>query len=153
MRDGVHEQAGWNTTLGDPHKGFRPAKAQWLFDDLERDSFLSAKTRLGEASARIALLESELYARVRQCAECNKDGLYVPVTDKALGPAKYYSRAYLFEKKHCRVTRMTNRCLEGRKLLDMVKIYPMEGGCYTAPDGKQIIFDPELGVLWKDGEK
>lgn len=40
-----------------------------------------------------------------------------------------------------------------RKLLDMVRIYPAEGGCYTAPDGKQIVFDRELGVLLKDGER
>lgn len=152
IEDGVHEQAGWNTTLGDPHKGFRPAKAQWLFDDLERDSFLSAKTRLGEASARIALLEPELYARVRQCAECNKDGLYVPVTDKALA-RKVLQQSVSVRKKTLQGYPHDQSVLEGRKLLDMVKIYPMEGGCYTAPDGKQIIFDPELGVLWKDGEK
>ena len=45
------------------------------------------------------------------------------------------------------------RVLEGRRRLDWVWIYPAQAGAYTAPNGKQIIFDRELGVLIKDSEK
>ena len=76
----------------------------------------------------------------------------MPVTDKALA-RKVLQQSVSVRKKTLQGYPHDQSVLEGRKLLDMVKIYPMEGGCYTAPDGKQIIFDPELGVLWKDGEK
>lgn len=139
-------------TLDDPQKGFRPASEQLRFDDLERDSFLFAKTRLGEPSVRIALLEAELYARVRQCAAWESGTLCAPVRDKALARA-VLKQSVSIRKKLLQAYPSDSSVIQGRKLLDMVRIYPAEGGCYTAPDGKQIVFDRELGVLLKDGER
>ena len=136
----------------DPHKGFRLARKQFLFDDLERGSFLSAKTRLGEPSIRIALLEAELYARVRQCAVRKRETLCAPVNDKALARAVLQQSVSIREKL-LQGYPSDLSVMEGRKLLDMVRIYPAEKGKYTAPDGKQIVFDRELGVLLMDGEK
>ena len=152
IEDSIQAQAGDNMTLDDPHKKFRPASEQLLFDDLERDSFLSAKTRLGEPSVRIALLEAELYARVRQCATRDKEALCAPVRDKTLARA-VLEQSVSIRKKLLKDYQSDLSVIEGRKLLDMVRIYPAEGGCYTAPDGKQIVFDRELGVLMMDGEK
>lgn len=152
LEDSIHAQTGDNRTLDDPHKGFRLARKQFLFDDLERGSFLSAKTRLGEPSIRIALLEAELYARVRQCAVRKRETLCAPVNDKALARAVLQQSVSIREKL-LQGYLSDLSVMEGRKLLDMVRIYPAEKGRYTAPDGKQIVFDRELGVLLKDGEK
>lgn len=152
IEDSIHAQSGDNMTLDDPQKGFRPAKEQLLFDDLERDSFLSAKTRIGEPSIRIALLEPELYERVRQCATRERETLCAPVRDKTLART-VLKQSVSIRKKLLQNYQSDLSVIEGRKLLDMVRIYPAEGGCYTAPDGKRIVFDRELGVLLKDGEK
>lgn len=152
VKDTIQAQSGDDMTLDDPQKGFRPASEQLRFDDLERDSFLFAKTRLGEPSVRIALLEAELYARVRQCAVWEKETLCAPMRDKALARA-VLKQSVSIRKKLLQAYPSDSSVIQGRKLLDMVRIYPAEGGCYTAPDGKQIVFDRELGVLLKDGER
>ena len=60
MEDQVRSSRGEFYTLGDPKGAFRPVREQLDFDDLEQDSFLSAKSRIGEPSERIALLEDDL---------------------------------------------------------------------------------------------
>ena len=49
-----------------PEKGFSPIKTPKLiaFDDLEQSSFLSAKTRLGEPTKRIVLLERDAFQKL-----------------------------------------------------------------------------------------
>lgn len=75
-----------------------------------------------------------------------------PVRDKALARA-VLKQSVSIRKKLLQAYPSDSSVIQGRKLLDMVRIYPAEEGCYTAPDGKQIVFDRELGVLLKDGER
>ena len=112
MKDTRQAQSGDDMTLDDPQKGFRPASEQLRFDDLERDSFLFAKTRLGEPSVRIALLEAELYARVRQCAVWEKETLCAPVRDKALARA-VLKQSVSIRKSCCRRIRPIHRSYRG----------------------------------------
>ena len=151
IEDDVRAQAGEQMTIDDPRKEFRAARMRMQFDDLERDSFLSAKTRLSEPAVRIALLEAELYERVKQYAVREKDGLYAPISEKELARA-VLKQSVSIRKKRIQGYLSDLSVIEGRKLLSQIKIFPAEGGCYRAPDGKEIIFDHELGVLLKEGE-
>ena len=146
IEESVDAQSGSRMTLGEPQKGFRPVKEQLVFDDLERDSFLSAKTRLGEPTVRIALLERELYDCVQQCVMQENGVRYAPVRDKALARAVLRQSVSL-RKKLLQAYPSDVSVIEGCKLLERVRIYPANGGIYTAPDGRQILFDPEFGVI------
>ena len=122
------------------------------FDDLEQDSFLSAKTRLGEPTVRIALLEQDLFEKVSRLAQIEHGKRLALVRETALARA-VLRQSVSVRKKQLAGFVSDERVLEGRRRLDWVWIYPAQAGVYTAPNGKQIIFDRELGVLIKDSEK
>lgn len=152
IEDGLHLQKGENGTWPAPPEVFHLVRDPIPFDDLEQDSFLSAKTRLGEPTVRIALLEQDLFEKVSQLAQTEHGKRVAPVRETAL------ARAVLRQSVSVRKKRLAGfvsdeSMLEGRGRLDWVRIYPAQDGVYTAPDGKQIVFDRELGVLIKDGEK
>lgn len=135
-------------SLGNPEGAFRPIQDpdQIVFDDLERDGFLSAKTRLGEPTERIALVEMDLFRQIEQLAEQRQDRRYAPVVSKTL------AREVLEQSVSARKKNLQGfQGICGERLLEGVRIFPAEQGVYTAPDGRMICFDPLLGLIWKDG--
>ena len=146
MEDQVRSSRGEFYTLGSPEEAFRPIRESINLDDLERDSFLSAKTRLGEPTVRIALLEADLFTQIEKLVQQRQNENYAPVVSKTLA-RKVLEQSVSVNKKKLQGF----QGIYGERLLEEVRIFPAEKGVYTAPDGRMICFDPLLGVLWKDG--
>lgn len=146
MDDQARSNRGASYTLGNPEGPFRPIRDEINFDDLERDGFLSAKTRLGEPTVRIALLEIDLFSQIEQLVQQRQNERYVSVVNKALAQKVLEQSVSVRKKKLQGFQGICGECL-----LEGVRIFPAENGVYTAPDGRMICFDPLLGVLWKDG--
>lgn len=145
MEDQIRSSRGEFCTLGNPKGAFRPIRDHLDFDDLEQDSFLSAKTRMGEPSERIALLEGDLYQQVEKRIQTRQGIPYAPVVEREL------ARKVLEQSVSVRKKRLAGfQGIHGERLLEGVQIFKAKQGTYTAPDGRMICFDPALGVLWKE---
>lgn len=137
--------------LSPPDKAFSPLGGESVFDDSETDSFLSVKTRLGEPSVRIALLESNLYCRI-QSLGTEKDGCVVAAVTSRNLARKVLEESASVQKRRLSKIESGDKTIKGDKLLANVLIYPSECGIFRASNGGSIIFDHELGVVIKDGE-
>lgn len=147
MDNQVQKSQGTQYLLGSPQAKFRPLQDPIDFDDLEQNSYLSAKTRLGEPSRRIALLEPELYEKLSVLAEEIEGRRCVRMRSRNL------AREVLRQSVSIREKRLSGfePGIYGKGLLEGTDIFPAERGVYQAPDGRSILFDPEFGVLLKGG--
>lgn len=149
MDDQVQKSQGTQYLLGSPYAAFRPIREpeQLCFDDLEQNSYLSAKTRLGEPSRRIALLEPELYEKLSVLAEEVQGRRCIRMRSREL------AREVLRQSVSVREKRLSGLepGIYGKGLLEDTDIFPAEQGVYQSSDGRRIVFDPEFGVLWKGG--
>lgn len=156
MDEQVKAAAGGVYEILPPEKGFSPLTAaeQIQFDDLERSSYLSAKTRLGEPSARIAVLPEAQYQQLRQRAKAVGERLTLSDVSKDEAQEIWWAsvsvRSNLLGQRAADV-------ICGDKRLQGVEIYPgimeKEGRlCYTLKNGTKIITDPELGVIFEEGD-
>lgn len=137
--------------LSHPWNQFSPIWEDPVFNDEEENSYLSVKTRLGEPSVRIALVEASLYQKLLNFT-VRKDGKqFAPVTNRKLAQEVLSSSVSVSEK---RIKGKVSDLLyiKGDKLLAGVEILPAKEGGYRDPAGLEIHFDPELGVIIKDGE-
>lgn len=156
MEDQVKAAASTGYLISEPSKGYTPIKQteKIQFDDLESSSYLSAKTRLGEPTVRIALLQPERFAYFRK--RCQRSGSKFVLSDVSREEAKEIIKASV----SIRIKLLRSgegEVLLGRRLLEGVDLYPgtMEKNgavCYTQTDGSQMIIDPDLGVVFKDGD-
>ena len=154
--DGGPSQGGSQRKLYNqyPEKGYTPINEseEIQFDDLENNSYLSAKTRLGEPTVRIALLPPEQFN-------------FFATESTARGPAisirgaREEAQEILKASVSVRAKLLRPRkedILVGRKLLEGVKIYPaaVDGHgkmWYTQEDGSHIFADCELGIYFEKG--
>lgn len=122
--------------LGPPEKKFAALHRQDGFDDLESNSYLSAKTRLSEPSVRVALLNDDWYAKLSEPAFdfktiSRKTAMYIMAHSVSLT-----EKSVRMNLKH-EVPRLV-----GKGLLSGVIMLPAENTCLAA--------DNELGVIWKE---
>lgn len=137
--------------LSPPEKAFSPLGGESIFDDGETDSFLSVKTRLGEPSVRIALLEPDLYARIRpQVTE--RDGEPTAVVGSRALAQKVLEQSVSVQRRRLQKIEAGHQVIKGEKLLTNVMLYPSECGIFKADNGGSIAFDRELGVVIKEGD-
>lgn len=142
--------------LSPPEKGFDPVKnsESIQFDDLERTSFLSAKTRLGEESVRLILLPAEEFDCYAQRAKAGTGGQVVEdVTGKEA--RDLMKKSVSVRAKWLKGS--TAPSLRGRRRLEGVQLLR----CGLDADGRLVcrlrensvlISDPQLGVYLKEGE-
>lgn len=156
MEDQVKAAASTGYLISEPGKGYTPIKQaeKIQFDDLESSSYLSARTRLGEPTVRIALLQPERFAYFHK--RCQRSGSKFELSDVSREEAKEIIKASVSVRTKL-LRPGDGEVLLGRRLLEGVDLYPgtMEKNgavCYTQTDGSQIIIDPDLGVVFKDGD-
>lgn len=149
--DAIKAAQGQPYLLSHPWNEFSPLWEDSVFNDEQENSFLSVKTRLGEPSVRIALVEADLYQRIAACAR-EKQGLrFAPVTDRKLAQEVLSRSVSVRERKICgKVSNLLD--IRGDKLLAGVEILPASNGVYQDSGGMEICFDNQLGVIIKDGE-
>ena len=138
-----------------PEKGFSPIKTpeSIQFDDLEQSSYLSAKTRLGEPSKRIVLLEEKAFRRLAEKAK-REGGLRVLEALSREEEKMLLKQSVSVREK--RISRKTSqeRVIYGRKRLEGLEIFSAEidgSGTMYYNDLKEILeLDRELGVLFRE---
>lgn len=153
IENGINAGTSSLYTLNAPDKSFIPCKSpETMFQDDEQASFLTVKTRLGEPTVRIALLEPELFARVKQCsqiingtevAKVAEHDLARLVMEQSVSIRAKIVRSWNEKPRYCPI--------KGAILLAGVEIYPAEDGVFQCSGGS-IRFDPELGVIIKEAE-
>lgn len=156
IEDQVKAAASGNYLIHEPGKGYSPIKEseKIQFDDLESTSYLSAKTRLGEPTVRIALLPPERFEYFCKRGERHGGRTVLSVVSKE------EAREILKSSVSVRVKLLHSGnpdVLFGRRLLEGVQIYPAvidkDGNMqYTQINGAEIIINKELGVTFKDGD-
>lgn len=137
--------------LSHPWNQFSPIWEDPVFHDEQENSYLSVKTRLGEPSVRIALVEEPLYQEILRCT-IRKDGKrFASITNRKLAQEVLSQSVSVSEKRiKGKISDLSD--IKGDKLLAGVEILPAAEGVYRDPSGMEIRFDPELGVMIKDGE-
>ena len=153
IENGINAGTSSLYTLDAPDKSFIPCKSpETMFQDDEQASFLTVKTRLGEPTVRIALLEPELFARVKQCsqiingtevAKVAEHDLARLVMEQSVSIRAKIVRSWNEKSRYCPI--------KGAILLAGMEIYPAEAGVFQCSGGS-IRFDPELGVIIKEAE-
>ncbi len=156
MEEAVKASRSALVELSPPEKGFDPIKSAEtiLFDDLERPGFLSAKTRLGEESVRLVLLEEEAYDAYAGRAEKGPRGQTLEdVTGREA--RSLMEQSVSVRAGWLRGSRAAG--LRGRKRLEGLLLLRAERDACgrlicRLGEGKLLILDPELGAYLKEGE-
>ena len=155
MENQVKAAASGGYLINVPEKGYTPIKEaeRIQFDDLESSSYLSAKTRLGEPTVRIALLQPEQFDVFRNKSQRLGDRLYL--SDVTREEAREILKASVSVRAKL-LRHGAEDILFGRRLLEGVEIYPAavdENGNmrYTQADGSRIAADSELGIFFEEG--
>ena len=158
LEDQVKASQGATYLIQPPEKGYTPIKSpeRTQFDDLESVSYLSAKTRLGEPTTRIALLRPERFAYFLQKATRKGGRKLLSNVTKAEG------REILMQSVSVRSRLLhpdRQEILEGSGMLEGIEIYPStldrQGKLwYIEKHGVCLVSDPELGMIMirKDGD-
>lgn len=156
MEDQVKAAASTGYLISEPGKGYTPIKQaeKIQFDDLESSSYLSAKTRLGEPTVRIALLLPEQFEYFHK--RCQRNGSKLVLSDVSREEAREIIKASVSVRTKL-LRPGDGEVLLGRRLLEGVDLYPgtmdTNGSVYyTQTDGSRIIIDRDLGVVFKDGD-
>ena len=156
MEDQVKAAAGGRCLIREPSKGYTPVveAEEVQFDDLEHSSYLSAKTRLGEPTVRIALLPLDRFSYFRTKSHPCGDRLWLEEVNREEAHEILKASVPVRSKL---LSRGSKDALWGMRLLEGVEVFPGtedEHGAlrYTQTDGSQIVVDKELGVYFEDGD-
>ena len=152
VREDVEAGASQNILLNQPDKLFSALDEGWLYDD-EEDAFgLSAKTRLGEPTLRLALLPPEEMERLRPFMKTKNGQKLACVWDREL------AERVMKQSVSVRIGRLGMIesdfwDIKGAILLAGTRIVPTdEKGEARLNNGKTLRFDQELGLIIKEGE-
>lgn len=121
-----------------------------VWEDGEEHTYLRVKTRLGEESVRIALLEPGLFDRVARYAVIREGRKIANIRDKRL------AREVMAQSVSVRKSRLNSfppglLDISGGMLLSGIRIFPSENDCCCFPGGGKIRFDEKLGVIIEEG--
>ena len=152
VRDQVQAAASQKYLINTPDKLFSPLDGTIQYEDEEEMGYLSAKTRLGEPSVRIALIEPEDLRILESSLFTKGKKRYIKVRNREL--------AEMVMKKSVSVrTSRLGDCgdepefIYGDGLLSGLRIYPSENAVCRLNNGKVIYFDRNMGLIIEDGEK
>ncbi|MBE6998380.1 MAG: CRISPR-associated helicase Cas3' [Ruminococcaceae bacterium] len=136
--------------LNPPDKLYSALNEEFLYEDDENSYRLSAKTRLGEPTVRIALLTEEEMAQLYPFIQTKNGRQVANVWDR--------KTAELVMKRSVsvRIRRLDGNLsglsdIQGAMLLSGLKILPLKDGVYRTEKGRIIRFDTALGLLIEEG--
>lgn len=144
--------------ISPPDKGYTPVNVpdDVLFDDTEDLSYLSVKTRLGEASMRIVLLPESKYSVV--AARARKHGSGYLLSDVSCWEARELMLASVAAGLRLLGEVPERECIDGRGILSGLRIYLADvdekSRLYRSFNGgRRLILDDELGAVFVKEEK
>ena len=125
--------------LWPPDKRFRPLAEPADFDDLEQQSYLSAKTRLSEPNVRIALMDETEYERLLALSQDGMLALRNPQEAEKVMDCSVSIRKKIYDalkqKYHF-------SDLSGDRLIAGIQVLSKNNPCLRD--------DPGLGILWEE---
>lgn len=152
IREQVEAGASQQYLINPPDKMFSALENVLDYEDGEDTYALSAKTRLGEPSVKIALL-SEDQLTENDVVIREKNGVRIAEA-KGQKAAKWVMKNSLsVSVRRLGSNESNNLYITGDKLIAGVRIYPAENGVCRLENGKILHVDPRLGLLIEDGEK
>lgn len=159
LMDGeVKAAAGTVYEIAPPNQGYSPIESlhDLRFDDLESNSFLSAKTRLGEPSLRIVLLERPEFDKY--AARAVRRGETLILRDISRREARELMMASAPVRLKLLGKAPSSEFLEGRGLLAGVRLYlaredEQGRSCRGFADGTCVTLDDELGIIFGKEEE
>lgn len=82
--DSIKAAQGRGILLSRPDKVFSPMQDDPVFGDDSENDYLAIKTRLGDASIRVALVEPEIYKMLQSISVSRNGKLYAAVENRSL---------------------------------------------------------------------
>ena len=151
MQDELDAGASQQYLLNPPDKLFAALDGFALYDDDEDSFSLSVKTRLGEPAARIALLSPAEMATLQPFVKKQGEYKVASVWDREV------AEQVMRQSVSVRISRLGKLpdawSIKGAMLLSGIRIVPTdEKGQAHLENGKILCFDPELGLIIKEGE-
>lgn len=151
LRDDVEAGASQQYLLNPPDKLFSPLDGFAVFEDDGTSYSLSAKTRLGEPTVRIALLSEEEIALLQPYIKEKNGERIAAVWDRKT------AERIIKQSVSVRISRIGSEKsglldIKGDILLSGMRIFPAIDGSCRMENGKILRFDPELGLLIEEGE-
>lgn len=148
IKDQVEAGASQAYLINPPDHVYNALSDTLLYEDDAQT--LSAATRLGEPSVRIALLSEEDY----RCLEPNLQ-IHNGITTAEVWRKEVAERV-MRQSVSVQIRRLGPELsrlwyIHGDKLLSGTWIFPMKDGCRQLENGKKISIDPELGLLIEKG--
>lgn len=141
IQDSMKAASSRLVLLSNPENEFSPVEGDQVFDEMEESGELSVKTRLGEPTIRVALLEDALYQKVFALSECQT----AAVKDRQLAQ-EILSQSVSLRQKQVSGILSGPLPLKGARLIAGVEILPMDNGCFRDGNGTVIYNDYLQGV-------
>ena len=151
LRDEVEAGASRQYLLNTPDKLFSALDGFGLYEDDGESFSLSAKTRLGEPTVRIALLSPEDMNCLQPFLNVKNGQTAAAVWDRGI------AERVMKQSVSVRISRLGKLSnfwdIKGAMLLSGIRIVPTdEYGEARLDNGMILRFDPELGLIIKEGE-
>ena len=155
MKNQIKEQieagASQKYLLNPPDKLFSALDEGAIYEDEEDSYQLSAKTRLGEPTVRIALLSPEEMTNLTPFIQTRNGQRIASVWDRRV------AEQVMKRSVSVRLSRLGSDLsglsdIKGSMLLSGLRILPVENGVYRTNESRTICFDPELGLIIEEGE-
>ena len=151
LRDEVDAGASQRYLLNPPDKLFSALEGYTVYED-DGDSYsLTAQTRLGEPSVRIALLTQEELELLRPYIR-EKNGQQVAAVWKHDVAETVMRQSVSVRISRLGCSKSGLSYIKGDSLLAGTWIFPVEDGACRLPNGKILRFDSDLGFLIEEGE-
>ena len=154
MENQIKEQVEAGATqrflINPPNRQYNALLEEMLYDD--DAGAISAATRLGEPTVRIALLEPEQFQTLQPYIREKDSMLIAEVWDKN------EAELVMLRSVSVRMSKFRRELsglsyIEGSKLIAGTRVIEIENGSCSLGNGKRLCDDPELGIIVKDGEK
>lgn len=151
LKDDVEAGASQRYLLNPPDKQFSALDGFTIYEDDGETYSLSAQTRLGEPSVRIALLSPEEMDKIQPFIHVKNGQPTASVWRHDL------AEAVMRQTVSVRISRLGSSKsglsdIKCDNLLAGTRIFPSESGSCRLPNGKCLRLDPELGLLIEEGE-
>ena len=150
LKDEVEAGASQQFLLNTPDKLFSALSGQELYDDGD-DFLLSAKTRLGEPSVRIALLQPDQAGILGPFLKKKGTKTFASVWDKKVAELVMKQSVSVRASRLGDLSELSD--IKGDILLTGTRILCADDmGCCHLGNGKSLQFDPKLGLMIREGE-
>lgn len=151
LRDEVEAGASQRYLLNPPDKLFSALEGYTIYED-DGDSYsLTAQTRLGEPSVRIALLTQEELELLRPYIR-EQNGQQVAAVWKHDVAETVMRQSVSVRISRLGCSKSGLSYIKGDSLLAGTWIFPVEDGACRLPNGKTLRYDSDLGFLIEEGE-